>query len=116
MSKPKVLAFLSYLLSILGCLYVLLFEREDKLAVYHAKQSLTIVVTAVGALLAWLLGTWGLTWIPIVGPLLAAALFSQVILLYIFLAVVWIIGIIYALQAKRQPLPLIGKWAERLFA
>ena len=116
MSKPKVLAFLSYLLSILGCFYVLLFERKNKLAVYHAKQSLTIVIVAVGAVVVWLLGTWVLTWIPIVGPLLATALFSQIILLYVFLVVVWVIGIVYALQAKRQPLPLIGKWAEQLFA
>jgi len=32
-------AFLVYLLSIVGWLYVLLFHREDEFAVYPAKQS-----------------------------------------------------------------------------
>ena len=114
MSKQnRTLAFLAYLLSILGSLYVLLFQREDKLALYHAKQSLGLALVALGALLGWALGTWILSWIPLVGPLVAVALFSQVILVYLFLAVVWIIGMVYALQDKMKPLPLVGRWAER---
>ena len=114
MSKQRVLAFLAYLLSALGWLYVLLFQREDKLAVYHAKQSLVLTLIAIGSLVTWLLGSWIVSWIPLVGPLIAAAMFSQVILVCMFLAVVWIMGMVYALQAKRQPLPLVGKWAERI--
>ena len=114
MTKHRVLAFLAYLLSILGSLYVLLFQREDKLAVYHAKQSLGLVLTAIGSIVIWFIGTWVLTWVPLVGPLLAAAAFSQVILTVIFVVVVGVIGMVYALQAKTQPLPLVGKWAEQI--
>jgi uncharacterized membrane protein len=113
-SKRKTPAFLAYLLSILGWLYVLLFQREDKLAVYHAKQSLVLTLTAIGALVVWALGTWILCWIPLVGPLLAAATFALVILLYLFLGVAWIIGMVYALQTKMKPLPIVGGWAERM--
>ena len=117
MSKPnRTLAFLAYLLSILGWLYVLLFQREDKLALYHARQSLGLVLVALGALLGWALGTWILSWVPLVGPLVAAALFSQVLLVYLFLGIVWIIGMVYALQAKVKPLPLVGRWAERFLS
>ena len=117
MSKPKrTLAFLAYLLSILGSLYVLLFQREDKLALYHAKQSLGLALVALGALLGWALGTWILSWIPLVGPLVAVALFSQVILVYLFLGALWIMGMVYALQVKMKPLPLVGRWADRFLS
>jgi uncharacterized membrane protein len=111
-SKPnRTLAFLAYLLSIFGALYVLVFQRNDRLAAYHAKQSLTLSLVAIGAIVAWLVGCWVLCWIPLVGPLLAAALFSQVILLVGFLSVVWVLGMVRALQSKVLPLPVVGKWA-----
>ena len=84
MSKQKVLAFLAYLLSVLGWLYVLLFQRKDKLAVYHARQSLVLTLVVVGSFVTWLLGAYVLSWIPLVGPLIAAATFSQVILTCLF--------------------------------
>ncbi len=114
MRKQKMLAFLAYLFSILGWLYVLFFQRDDKLAVYHAKQSLVLALVAGGSFVLWVLGSWVLCWIPLVGPLLAAVAFAQVILLYIFLSVTWIIGMVYALQAKIKPLPFVGRWAEQL--
>ena len=115
MSKQnRTLAFLAYLLSVLGWLYVLLFQREDELAVYHAKQSLALTLVAIGSFVVWLLGSYLLSWVPLVGPLLAAATFSQVILVYLFLVVAWIMGMVYALQARMQPLPLVGNWAERI--
>jgi uncharacterized membrane protein len=98
----------------LGWLYVLLFQRKDELAAYHAKQSLVLTLVAIGSFVIWLLGGWIVSWVPLVGILIAAAAFSQVILVYLFLGVTWIMGMVYALQAKRQPLPLVGKWAERI--
>jgi uncharacterized membrane protein len=114
-SKPnRTLAFLAYLLSILGSLYVLFFQRDDRLAAYHAKQSLVLMLTALGAVAAWFVGSWVLCWIPLAGPLLAAALFSQVILLAGFLAAIWVLGMVRALRGTMLPLPFVGKWAERI--
>jgi uncharacterized membrane protein len=113
-NQNRTLAFLAYLLSILGWGYVLLFQRKDRLAVYHAKQSLVLTLVAVGSIVVWLLGSWVLAWVPLAGPLLAAALFSQVILAFAFLAAAWIIGMVYALKDKMQPLPVVGRWAERI--
>lgn len=115
MSKPKRhAAFLAYLLPIVGWLYVFLFHRRDEHAVYHAKQSIVLTTTAVGAPAAWAVVAWIVSWIPLAGPIISAALFSLVILIYIFLATTWVIGMVYALQAKMKPVPVLGGWAERI--
>jgi uncharacterized membrane protein len=114
-SKPgRNAALLAYLLPIFGWLYVLLFRRKDEFALYHAKQSVMLTVTAVGAPVAWALVAWIVSWLPLAGPIIAAALFALVILIYTFLAVAWVIGMVYALQAKIKPVPVLGGWAERI--
>ena len=115
MSKPgRNAAFLAYLLPIVGWLYVLLFRRKDEFAVYHAKQSMVLTMTAVGAPAAWAVVAWIVSWLPLAGPIISVALFALVILAYVFLAVTWVIGMVYALQAKIKPVPVVGGWAERI--
>jgi uncharacterized membrane protein len=114
-TQPKItLAFLAYLLSIPGWLYVLLFRREDEFAMYHAKQSLGLTIAAIGAPVAWALVAWIISWVPLVGPVVAAATFALVILAYIVLFAVWIVGMVYALRGRARPVPVFGRWAERL--
>lgn len=108
------LAFLAYLLPIFGWLYVLLFQRKTKFAVYHAKQSLGLTIVAIGAPVAWAIVAWIVFWLPLAGPIIGAALFALVILVYILLAVTWVTGMVYALQAKMKPVPVLGGWAERI--
>ena len=115
MSKPKRhLAFLAYLLSILGWLYVLLFHRKDEFAAYHAKQSLGLTIIAIGVLVVWTVVAWIVSWLPLAGPIIAVALFSLVIATYIVLAMSWVTGMVYALQAKAKPIPVVGGWAQRI--
>ena len=115
MKAPKrYLAFLAYAVPVLGWLYVLLFQREEKLAVYHAKQSLVLTITAVLAPVVWAIAAWILALVPLLGSVTAAALFALVILIDICLAVTWVIGMIYALQAKMKPVPVFGGWAEKI--
>lgn len=115
MSKPgRNVAFLAYLLPIVGWLYVLLFYKKDEFAVYHAKQSMMLTMTAVGAPAAWAVVAWIVSWLPLAGPIISVALFALVIPIYIFLAATWVIGMVYALQAKMKPVPVLGGWAERI--
>jgi uncharacterized membrane protein len=108
------LAFIAYLVPIFGWLYVLLFDRRDEFAVYHAKQAVMLTITAVVVPVAWAVAAWILTWIPLVGSVLAVSLFALVMLAYLFLAAVWIAGMINALTAQAKPLPVVGRWAERI--
>jgi uncharacterized membrane protein len=104
-------ALLAYLFLIFGCLYVFIFQRTDKFAMYNAKQSLLIVLTALVTPLIWAVTTWLLAWLPF-GFLLGIALFTLVIAIYIFLVVVWLLGMINVSQTQTKPLPIIGGWAR----
>ncbi len=109
----RIPAFLAYLLLVIGWLYVLLLHRHDKLAVYHTWQAIMLVVAAVLGFLVWAVLGWVILIIPLVGPFITAATFSLVIGLYIALVISWLVGMVYALQAKAKPIPFVGRWAER---
>jgi uncharacterized membrane protein len=110
----RVSALIAYLVPILGPLYAILVHRDKEFPVFHAKQSLVLTITAVGAPVLWGVFAWVLLWVPTVGPLAAIAAFSLVILVYILLAVDWILGMINALRYELKPLPVVGRWAERI--
>jgi uncharacterized membrane protein len=112
--SSRVSAFLAYFLLVLGWLYVFILHRQDKFAVYHAKQSIMLVMVAIATPVVWVIFGWLISFIPLVGPVLAVAGFALVIAAYVTLIVMWVIGMINALRAKARPLPMIGRWAERL--
>ncbi len=89
------------LLSYLGLLVLvpLLAAKGDSFAQFHAKQGLTLLITAV---IAMFVGV-----VPIIGWILAP---------FITLAclVLAIIGIVNVLAKKKKELPLIGKYAKQL--
>lgn len=114
MHKPARLpAFLAYLLLIFGWLYVFLWHRDNRLAVYHVKQSIALVVAAVGTIIGWAVIAWLISWIPF-GAILGAASFSLVIAVYVLIVIDWIIGMVYAWQAKTKPVPVLGRLALRI--
>ncbi len=109
MNKPKKHpAFLAYLLLVFGWLYVFLFHKNNRLAVYHAKQSILLTAMAICAPVIWVVVTWVMSWVPY-GFLVASSTFSFVIAIYILLIVDWVIGMVYALQAKIKPVPIVGR-------
>jgi uncharacterized membrane protein len=114
-TSSKISAFLTYLLLVIGWLYVFLFRREDKLAMYHTRQSIMLVIAAIGIPLVWGVLGWLISLIPYVGFIIAAAFFALVIAAGISFIIVWIVGMVYAWQAKFKPIPVVGRWAERFF-
>ena len=113
-STSKIFAFIAYLLSLVGALFVLIVKPKDEFAVYHAKQSLGMGLLAIGALIFWFIVFWLLVWIPYVGPILGFALFALVIAFYIALTVSCITGMIYALKGVQKLVPLVGETGIKL--
>ena len=100
-SEGVLWAFLAYLLSIIGFLLVLLLKKDNKFAMYHAKQSLvlfiaSVIINVVGGV------------IPLLGWFIILPLGG------LFILVLWIIGMVNALTGKEKPLPLIGEFAKKL--
>jgi len=100
-SESKLWAFLVYLLSIIGFVLVYLLKKDDKFAMYHAKQSLVlflfaVIIAVVGSI------------VPVLGWFIILPLGNVLVL------VLAVMGIINALQGKMAPLWLIGKYADKL--
>jgi uncharacterized membrane protein len=107
------LAFVSYLLSLPGALFVLLARRNDAFAIYHARQSLTLAMIGLAAPLIWAVVAWVLAWIPLIGGMLGVILFALVIAVYVGVLISWIAGMIYSLKGQVRPLPLFGTRSTR---
>lgn len=99
--EDKLWGFLAIFLSILGFLIVILAKKDNKYAMYYAKQSLVAFVAVfIGYVAAGILTfvMIGVLLYPVVG---------------ILSLVWWIQGIINALSGKTKPLWLIGQYADK---
>lgn len=92
-------AFLSMLLPFIGYLLTMIGKRDDKYAVYYAKQSLVFWLVAIILPIALLLTVVGAVLIPVV---------------QILIVIWWLFGVINAVSGKQKPLPLIGRLAEKM--
>lgn len=90
-SKNKTIAILSYILFFLP----LISAKDSKFAMFHANQSLVILIISVaGSIVSGL--------VPFVGTLV-----GTVVSIGAF--VLWVMGIINAANGEMKPLPLIGE-------
>ncbi|MBN1544430.1 hypothetical protein JW898_03125 [Candidatus Woesearchaeota archaeon] len=94
----KIFAFLGVFLTIIGFIIVLLAKKDNKYAMYYAKQGLVLFIAYV---ILWIIGI-----IPVLGWIIA-------ILGSIFLLILWILGWIYALSGEEKPIPIIGQFADK---
>lgn len=108
--ESKVFALLGVLLTIVGFLIVFLTRRNDKYAMYYAKQGLVLFIAAF--ILQILLGVVlvSLFVVPFISWLIGIALW----ICYVILVVLWIVGIVNSLSGKEKPLPLIGVFADKI--
>ena len=58
-------AALTYLLPVIGWLYVYFTQRQNPLAVYHLKQSIGLFLFLIGSVVVWAVVAWILALIPI---------------------------------------------------
>ena len=106
---PAIAAYLP----VIGWLYVLFFQRQNVLGLFHLKQSLGLFLFLVGTLVGWFAIAWLLAWIPFL-DVLAVSLFTMVIAAYLYGIVAWVLGLSNAFRRRVVPLPLFGRWANRL--
>ncbi len=116
MQKPnRLLAFLAYLLPVVGPLLVLLFNRRNSFALYHACQSLALTLAAVIVPIIWAVVGWIMIWVPLAGAVLAVAMFALVIAAYIAIVIGLVFGLINSLRGQTSSAVVFGGWGESLF-
>ncbi|MBT4936200.1 hypothetical protein HOL21_00995 [Candidatus Woesearchaeota archaeon] len=98
--EGKVFAFLGIFLTIIGFFIVLLAKKDNKYAMFYAKQGLVLfiayVIVAVLGMIPFI--GWFIIW-P-VG--------------YLLLLIFWIIGIVYSLSGEEKDIPIIGGFAKKI--
>jgi uncharacterized membrane protein len=92
--QSKVVAIISYITPI-GWIIALILNQSKKtdLGSFHIRQALLLMIAGII-----------LSWIPVVGWILAIAVF-----------VFWIMGLVYAVQGEKKEVPLIGAYAQQWF-
>jgi len=111
-SSDRLSAFLAYI-PVVGWIYVLLAKRQNSLSMFHVRQSIGLFIFLAATFAAWAVITWVLGWIPF-GFMVGVALFTMVITAFIFGIIVWVTGIVHALNGRMVLLPLIGKMANSI--
>ncbi|HIJ11284.1 TPA: hypothetical protein HA278_04465 [Candidatus Woesearchaeota archaeon] len=99
----KIYAFLGIFLMVVGFLIVFLTKKENKYAMFYAKQGLIlfIVVVLVQVTIAIL------RIVPFIGDVVTT-------ILWIGLTILWLIGLIYSLSGEQKDIPLVGEYARKL--
>lgn len=90
--SDKLFAILAYFIFFLP----LLAAKDSKLAMFHANQSLILLVISIGS---WFVGML----VPVLGGMVAS-------LVGLGVFVLWILGLINASKGEMKPLPLVGNY------
>ena len=97
--EGRIWAFLAYFLSIIGFILVLALKKDNKFAMFHAKQSLVLFIVYIAGYVV-------LMFIPILGWIV-------MMFWWLIFLILSIIGIINALTGKEKNLPVIGSLAAK---
>ena len=99
-NEGKSVAWLSYL----GILVIIpiLLQKENPYTKFHIKQGLVLLVASI----VWIVASWILAFIPILGTIIA-------LLGWLVLVILAIIGIVNALQGKEAKLPFLGDYGDK---
>src|SRR5271165_5803409 len=108
----RLAAAIAYL-PVIGWLYVFFFQRENVLGLFHLKQSIGLFLFLLASLVGWMVIAWLLAWIPLMA-VVAMSLFTIVIAAYLYGIVALVLGLSNAFRNRLVPLPLFGRWANRL--
>jgi uncharacterized membrane protein len=111
--SDRISAFVTYLLPVVGWIYVGIFQAKNRFARFHMRQSIGLFLSMVLVTAAWGLVTWLLAWIPY-AFVLGIALFTLPLAAYIFGVIAWITGMVNALRCREADLPIVGGYSNRL--
>jgi uncharacterized membrane protein len=111
-TSERICAALGYI-PVIGWLFVLLTQRNNKLAIFHVRQAIGLVLFLAILFAVWALFAFVISQISY-GFLIANALFALVFAAFLFGIIALVGGISNALRGKPGILPIFGRRASRL--
>lgn len=102
-SKNTTMAALAYVL-----FFIPLFTdaKKDPFVKFHVKQSLVLLIVSIG----WSLSSRFFAHLPVIGWIVGGLVGTVISIL---LLILWVKGLINALNGKQEELPVIGKYASQ---
>jgi hypothetical protein len=111
-SSQRISAALGYV-PVIGWLYVLLTQSKNKLAIFHLRQAVGLVLFLIVVFVGWAILTYAISFIAF-GFLIGNALFALVVAAFIYGLVALWLGISNASRGKPIYLPIFGRRAAKL--
>jgi uncharacterized membrane protein len=105
-SDSKLFAFLGVLLTVIGFIIVYLTKKDDKYAMFYAKQGLALFLVAVVLqVISW-----------IVNMALFAGFFLAIIfnIVWVLWLIAWVFGMVFAFSGQMKDVPIIGSIAKMI--
>ena len=114
--NSKVCAILAYIF-LIGVVWYFVDEKMKKssFAKFHVKQALFLAIVGLGISILLAIVSSVFAVIPIIGWIISLILVPVGILINIGLLVLWIFGLINSINEKKEPIPVIGGYAEKVF-
>ena len=102
----KTIAIISYLTWIGWIIaFVLYNSNKSKLAAYHLRQTLALMILGILAYIVQIM----LIFVPFLG-------WAIICIIWIGLLVLWIFGLVAAVNGQEKPMPVIGSLAQNIFS
>ena len=102
----KTIAIISYFTWIGWIIAFILYNsNKSRLAAYHLRQTLALMILSILVYIVQIM----LIFIPFLG-------WTVAILLWIGLVVLWVLGLVAAINGEEKPIPVIGPMAQSTFS
>lgn len=113
-STVALLAYLTPLLFGVGIVIAIIMHGNNKtrLGAFHLRQSLGLLLTCIALWIPAMMLSFVLAFIPILLFLLTPIWFCIGVAIF----VLWIIGLLAAINGQEKPLPVVGEYYKKWFA
>jgi uncharacterized membrane protein len=105
----KTISIISYF-SLVGWIiaFVLFNNNKSKLAAFHIRQSLGLMIAAIALYIVMFI----FLFIPVLGWIISILIWVCMVGIF----VLWIIGLVAAINGQEKPVPLIGAMIQNMLA
>lgn len=103
----KTIAWVSYL-TIIGWIIAFVsygnLNPKSSLATFHLRQSFGLILLGVACSILFRMLFWGFAFIGILSPVI-----------WILLIILWVLGLLAAINGEEKPLPVVGTYFQQWF-